>query len=189
VKLGQLVLFRPAEAETISDEGLAAACAAGDRAAQSLVYERHVDDIFRFIARSRRAEQDIVEDLVQATFIAAFRSAGSFRGPKLRSWLFGIACNVMRAHVRKEVARRRIATSYGEEPAPEARAPEDADIRRLRLAIEKLPTKYRDVILLVDLQDERGTDAARTLGIPEGTLWRRLSEARAVLRELLGGDS
>lgn len=188
MKLGQLLHLRTAVSETLGDEGLAAACATGDRAAQSLVYERHVDAVYRFVARARGSDPSVVEDLVQATFIEAFRSAHSFRGPKLQSWLFGIACNVMRTHVRKEIARRRIATSLGEQPQWEPESVESSDLDRLRGAIEQLPPKYRDVILLVDLQGERGTDAARTLRVPEGTLWRRLSEARARLRELLGGE-
>jgi RNA polymerase sigma factor (sigma-70 family) len=188
VKRGQLLQLRSAaSSEQISDEGLAAACATGDRAAQALVYEHHVDAVYRFIARAQGSDPHVAEDLVQATFLAAFRSARAFRGPKLQSWLFGIACNVMRTHVRKEIARRRIVTAFGGEPAPDDVQTADADVVRLRDAIQRLPAKYRDVVLLVDLQGERGVDAAAALGIPEGTLWRRLSEARARLRELLGG--
>jgi RNA polymerase sigma-70 factor, ECF subfamily len=188
MKSGQLIALRPvARTESLGDDALAAACATGDRASLALVYEHHVDAVYRFIARAQGSDPDTIEDLVQATFMAAFKSAGSFRGPKLQSWLFGIACNVMRTHVRKEVARRRIVHAYGEEPPADARSPEDVDVMRVRSAIEQLPEKYRDAILLVDMQGERGSDAAQALGIPEGTLWRRLSEGRVRLRELLGG--
>ena len=190
MKLGQLIQLRPSIAmiDEMSDEGLAAAVATGDRAAQGLLYERHVDAVYRFISRARGSDAAVIEDLVHATFLAAFKSAGKFRGPKLQSWLFGIACNVMRTYVRKEVARRRIVTTLAEQPTDDVR-PGDADVTRLRAAIDSLSPKYRDVILLVDLQGEKGCDAALALGIPEGSVWRRLSVARAKLRAALEGTS
>ena len=188
MKLGQLIQLRPATSvEELSDEALAAACATGDRAAQTLLFERHADAVYRFIARMRASDASSVDDLLQATFIAAFKSAHSFKGPKLSSWLYGIAVNVMRTYVRKEVARRRIADSLAEQPAAEPVSPRDADIARVRAAIDLLSPKLREAIVLVDLQGESGVDAAAALGVPEGTLWRRLSDARAKLREALGG--
>jgi RNA polymerase sigma-70 factor (ECF subfamily) len=187
MKLGQLIQLRPATIEELTDDGLAAACATGDRAAQSLLFERHADAVHGFISRMRGADAASVDDLVQATFLAAFRSAGKFRGPKLQSWLFGIAVNVMRGYVRKEVARKRIASSFAEQPPPDAVAPRDADVVRLRTAIDALSPILREAIVLVDLQGNSGVDAAAILGVPEGTLWRRLSDARARLRALLGG--
>lgn len=190
MKLGQLVQLRPSTSiEELSDEALAAACATGDRAAQGLLFERHADAVYRFIARMRGSDASSVDDLVQATFIAAFKSADRFKGPKLQSWLYGIAANVMRTYVRKEVARKRVASSLADQPVVVEVAPRDADVERLRRAIESLAPKYREIIVLVDLQGENGSDAAAALGIPQGTLWRRLSEARAKLREALGGAS
>jgi RNA polymerase sigma-70 factor (ECF subfamily) len=190
MKLGQLLQLRPHTAiEDLSDEGLAAACATGDRAAQGLLFERHVDAVHRFIARMRTSDPSAVDDLVQATFIAAFSSAHRFVGPKLSSWLYGIAVNVMRTYVRKEVARKRIAMSFAEQPAAEPVAPRDADAARVRIAIDSLSPKLRAVIVMIDLEGASGADVAAALRIPEGTVWRRLSDARAKLRDALGGDS
>jgi RNA polymerase sigma-70 factor (ECF subfamily) len=194
MKLGQLLQLRPprplpeAALADLSDEALAAACATGDRAAQGFLFERHADAIYRFIARMRASDADAVDDLVQATFLAAFRSAHRFQGARLQSWLYGIAANVMRTYVRKEVARKRIAVSLAEQPPAEDIAPGDADLARVRAAVAALSPKLREAIVLVDLQGESGAEAAEALGIPEGTLWRRLSDARAKLREALGGD-
>lgn len=189
MKLGQLVQLRPAtRTEDLSDEGLAAACATSDRAAQGLLFERHVDAVYRFIARMRTSDASSVDDLVQATFIAAFASAHRFRGPKLSSWLYGIAVNVMRSYVRKEVARRRVASSLAGQPAPEPVAPRDADTARMLAAIEALSPKLRAVIVMIDLEGASGVDVATALRIPEGTVWRRLSDARAKLRDALGGE-
>jgi RNA polymerase sigma factor (sigma-70 family) len=185
MRYGQLVRLHPlARVEDLSDDGLAAACATGDRAAQSLLFERHADAVYRFIARME-SSSDAVDDLVQATFLAAFRSAGQFRGPRLRGWLLGIAANTLRTHVRKEMARRRVVNALVDEPAPTTAEPRDVDVVKLRDAIAALPPKLREALVLVDLEGERGGDAAAALGVPEGTLWRRLSEARAKLRDVL----
>jgi RNA polymerase sigma-70 factor (ECF subfamily) len=190
MKTGQLVQLRPlARIEDLSDEGLAAACATGDRAAQGLLFERHVDAVHGFIARMRGADSALVDDLVQATFMAAFHSAKNFKGPKLRSWLYGIAANIVRSHIRKEVARRRAVTSLGDQPAEADVRPADVDVVKLRAAITTLSPKFREVLVLVDLEGERGTDVAVALGVPEGTVWRRLSEARKRLRAALGDES
>jgi RNA polymerase sigma-70 factor (ECF subfamily) len=188
MKRGHLLQLRPAVAvEELSDDGLAAACATGDRVAQGLLFERHADAIYRFVARMRASDAHTVDDLVQATFLEAFRSADRFRGPKLQSWLYGIAVNVMRSYVRKEVARKRVVTSLAEQPMETPAGPRDADLGKLRAAIDSLTPKLREAIVLVDLEGESGVDAADALGIPVGTLWRRLSDARAQLREALGG--
>ena len=187
MKMGQLLQLRPAaRVDELSDEALAAACATGDRAAQALLFERHADAVYRFIARMRTADADSVDDLVQATFIAAFKSADRFRGPKLQSWLYGIASNVMRTYVRKEVARKRIATSFAEDGPETQVAPRDGDVARLRDAIAALPDELREVIVLIDLEGGRGHEAAAALGITETKLWRRVAKARAALREAMG---
>lgn len=188
MKRGQLIQLRPSVAvEELSDEGLAAACATGDRVAQGLLFERYADAIYRFVARMRGSDAHAVDDLVQATFLAAFASADRFRGPKLSSWLYGIAVNVIRTHVRKEVARKRVVSSLAEQPDDGPARPADADLVKLRAAIDSLSPKLREAIVLVDLEGESGVDAADALGIPVGTLWRRLSDARAQLREAMGG--
>lgn len=189
MKLGQLISLRHARSATsveeLSDDALAAACATGDRAAQSLLFERHADAVYRFIARMRSSDSDSVDDLVQATFIAAFKSADRFRGPKLSSWLFGIAANVLRTYVRSEVARKRIATSFADEPLPEAHERKEADVIAVRRALAALPAKLREVLVLVDLEGARGHEAAAALEISEAKLWRRVAKARAELRAIL----
>ncbi len=193
MKRGQVIALRheaaPAGTE-LSDVGLVAACAAGDRAARTLLFERHVDSIYRFISRMRGSDADVIDDLVQATFLRAFGAAQRFRGESARSWLFGIAANVVREHARSEIRRKRLLQIVAEEQ-PRASLPPDAyALSRLPGAISELPHDLRVALVLVDLEGERGSDAALALGVPEGTLWRRLFHARAALREALaGGDS
>ena len=187
-RLGQLVQLRPrTSVDDLTDEGLAAACATGDRAARTLLFERHVDAVHRFVARMRASDADAVDDLVQATFVAAFQSAGSFRGQQLRSWLFGIAANMVRGYARKEIRRKR-ALSVLADPVEAVGAPADLDLARLPAAIATLPHDLRAALVLVDVEGESGRDAAAALGVPEGTLWRRVFHARKALREALGGE-
>jgi RNA polymerase sigma-70 factor (ECF subfamily) len=190
IKMGKLLQLRPdARVDELGDEALAAACATGDHAAQGLMFERHVDAVYRFIARMHAADAEAIDDLVQATFIAAFHNAGQFRGAKLQSWLFGIASNVLRTYVRREVSRKRVASAValeGDSHAEPART-ESSDVEKLRSAIAALPRKLREALVLVDLEGETGAAAASALRISEGTLWRRIAEARAALREALGG--
>jgi RNA polymerase sigma-70 factor (ECF subfamily) len=180
-----LVQLRPrADVDELTDAGLVAACATGDRTARALLFERHVDAIFRFVARMRGSDADQLEDLVQATFLRAFGAAGRFRGISARAWLHGIAANVVNEHARKEIRRKR-ALRIVAETLPAATKLRDPMLARLPAAIAGLPHQLRVAFVLVDLEGERGRDAAEALAIPEGTLWRRVSEARALLRELL----
>ncbi|HEY5943962.1 MAG TPA: sigma factor, partial [Kofleriaceae bacterium] len=108
MKKGQLIQLHPeARVEDMSDVGLVAACAAADRTARALLFERHVDAIHRFVSRMRASDADVVDDVVQMTFVRAFQSASRFYGTSARSWLYGIAANVVREHARKEIRRKR----------------------------------------------------------------------------------
>lgn len=186
---GQLLQLRAgARVEELTDEGLVAACATGDRAARALLFERHADAVHRFIGRMRSSDADSVDDLVQATFVAAFDGAARFRGAHVRGWLYGIAANLVRNHARREI-RRKHALRTMAEVTPASHGPRDAAmVARLPAAIAALPHDLRAALVLIDLEGERGADAAAALGVPEGTLWRRVFHARKALRLALGGE-
>lgn len=187
---GQLIALRPeARVADLTDEGLVAACATGDRAARALLFERFVDAVHRFVARMRGSDPHSVEDLVQATFLAAFQSAGKFRGGHVRGWLYGIASNQVRGYARTEIRRKRALAAVAELPPPLARAGDPMLAAKLPDAIAELPHDQRAALVLVDLEGERGHEAAAALGIPVGTLWRRVFEARQALRAALGGGT
>lgn len=193
-KRGELIELHPsraarggAQVNDITDPGLVAACAAGDRAARALLFERHVDAVHRFVARMRGSDADVVDDLVQMTFLRAFGAAARFHGTTARAWLHGIAANVVKEHARKEIRRKR-ALSLVAELAPSVASPRDPTLARLPGAIAALPHAQRAAFVLIDLEGEKGSDAASALGIPQGTLWRHVYEARCALREALHGD-
>jgi RNA polymerase sigma-70 factor (ECF subfamily) len=189
MKRGTLVQLHPDKrVEDLTDAGLVAACATGDRAARSLLFERHVDAVHRFVARMRSSDADAVDDLVQQTFLAAFQAAAKFRGEHARGWLYGIAANIVRNYARREIRRKRALTVVAE-IAPVQSLADPAVLARLPDAIAGLPHDLRAAFVLVDLEGEKGCDAAEALAVPEGTLWRRVFHARRALREALGGGS
>jgi RNA polymerase sigma factor (sigma-70 family) len=181
-------------ASEMSDEALVAACATGESAALGALYDRHVDAVRRFLARMSGTDDRDLDDLVQATFEAVPKAARRFGGEsQVRTWLFGVANNVQRHHVRSEVRRKRLASSFAEE-RPGAPALDTSDevlqrerAARLAAAIAALPDTLREAFVLVYLEGIAGGEVAALLGVREGTIWKRLFQARARLRESLGG--
>ena len=189
IRRGQLVQLRSDPGvEELSDVGLVAACATDDRAARALLFERHVYAVHRFVSRMAASDADATDDLVQATFVSAFQAAARFRGERVRAWLFGIAANHVRGFARREIRRKHAMRAIAE-LVSEAIGPSDPDLARLPAAIAALPHDLRAALVLVDLEGEKGKDAAAALGIPEGTLWRRVFHARQALRAALGAAS
>src|SRR5205814_1863806 len=136
-------------------------------------------------------EPGAIDDLVQTTFLEAWRSARGYRGKgSVKSWLYGIAANAVRHHVRSAIRRRGVIDAMPA-PAP-GRGPDDAAVRaqlvgRLAAAMDELPHDLRAAFVLCDLEEVPGVEAARALGVRAGTLWRRLHEARRALRAALDG--
>ena len=190
---GKLVPLRrvdglPAE---MSDEALLAACALGDRAALGALYDRLSPHVWRFLSRMAGNQVEELEDLVQATFIAIHASAATFKGRALvRTWVFAIAANVTRRHVRSEVRRRSALERLSKLPTQPAGRPDDSLeqqqlVLRMREALSALPHDLRVALVMCDLEDISGREAAAVLQIPEGTLYRRVHEARRALGALV----
>lgn len=184
---------RKAALSEISDEALLASCGVGDSAALGALFDRHHEAVYRLISRLLRAEPAETDDLVQTTFLAAWRSARAYSGRgSVRSFLFGIAANTVRHHVR---ATRRRRDAHADLPVPATGGtPDDAAIRAqqvslLAAALERLPHDLRAAYVLCDLEDMPGVEAARVLDVRAGTLWRRLHEARRALREAIDGGA
>jgi RNA polymerase sigma-70 factor (ECF subfamily) len=177
--------------DDISDAALLSAVAAGDRSALGALYERFHGDVYRFVGRMARGSAADVDDLVQATFLEAFRSAARFAEKSaVKTWLFGIAVNRLRDHFRREERRARAMVGLASMPAPSRERPDDAASRaqlhdRLASAIDRLSPALRETYVLCAIEEVAAAEAARILGVREGTLWRRLSDARKALRAAL----
>ncbi|MEO8705414.1 MAG: RNA polymerase sigma factor [Kofleriaceae bacterium] len=188
---GTIIPLRRAALSDISDEALLAACAVDDAAALGGLFDRHHVAVYRLISRLLRTEPSEIDDLVQTTFLEAWRSARRYSGKgSVKSFLFGIAANTVRRHVRS-AQRRRTAIADWQPPAA-ASAPDDAlararQVELLGLALDQLPHDLRAAYVLCDLEGVAGVEAAKMLGVRAGTLWRRLHDARRALRAAIEG--
>ncbi len=194
---GQILPLRRPDPRTpsladLSDEALLASCGVGDPAALGALFDRHHTAVYRLISRLLRTEPGETDDLVQTTFMAAWKSAKGYAGHgSVKSFLFGIAANTVRRHFR--TTRRRL-DAYAGIPAPapvggpDVAAVRAQQVKRLAAALDELPHDLRAAYVLCDVEDLPGAEAARILDVRAGTLSRRLHEARRALREAIEGD-
>lgn len=193
---GKLLAFRRPRpiAIEMSDDALVAACGIGESAALGELFDRHRSHVRRFIGHLAFSDAVDLDDLVQSTFLEAFRSAKRFRATAaVRTWLFGIAHNVVRQHARGERRRKAAMTELMSVPLAEIRSPEVPLLRAQQLvllanAVRALPEDLRVAFVMCDVENVEGTEAARILKVRPGTMWRRLHDARQRLRIALEGQ-
>jgi RNA polymerase sigma factor (sigma-70 family) len=183
----------PADVPQLSDAALVAGLAVGDNAALGVLFDRHHRGVFAFLSRLAGTDDRDLDDLVQATFLEALRSAKRYRGDSpVHRWLFGIAANVVRHHVRSEIRRKSFVTRLAIQPRraptePSVVAEREQLVQRVRTAVDKLPHKQKVVYTMCELEEIPGVDVAKILDMREGTVWRLLYQARVALRAALDG--
>lgn len=125
------------------------------------------------------------DDAFQATFLVLVRKARSVGQPDLLgNWLFGVAYRTC-MKVKAMSARRRAKERQAARPVGREEAPEPELLTMLDQELNRLPAKYRAPLVLCELQGLSRKDAARHLGIPEGTLSSRLATGRKTLAKQL----
>ena len=149
--------------------------------------QQHQAAVFRF-ARSIAADDAAAEDALQETFLAAWRSAETFRGESsVRAWLFAIAHNaVMRQHRRrvdepKETESLSVlgdAAGGGSDDDPERDMLESERRQIFDRAMRRLGAADREVLLLRDIEGISGEEAAAVIGVPLAAMKTRLHRAR-----------
>jgi RNA polymerase sigma-70 factor (ECF subfamily) len=158
-----------------------------DEAAFEALVRRHGPMVLEVCRRVLRDEHE-AQDAFQATFLVLVRKAASIRPRELvANWLYGVACNVARK-ARAVTARRRARERQVvamPEPATEPQDPGDDLQRVLDQELSRLSEKYRVPLILCELEGKTHKQAARQLGVPEGTVSGRLSRARALLAKRL----
>ena len=187
-----------AASEHPSDDDLIAGIAAGDLEAFAVLYRRRRPDVYRFALHVSGSPQ-VADDVSQDVFMAVINHAGRYRSGRsgVVPWLLGIARN----HVRRWVAHERTAVSLAnddEEPSaartptvdtdPLANLSRRRDVAALRRAVLALPVKYREAVVLCDLQELSYAGAAAALGCAIGTVRSRLHRGRAMLAKRLRGS-
>lgn len=143
---------------------------------------------YRFVRDRSRAE-----DMAQEAFLRAFRNLGSWRRESAFStWLFALATNLYRTELRRHPNVTSPLDELRHAPVDQAlRVDEVLEVRgreaALQAAVQSLPARYRDVLVLYYFHEMDVAAAAVSLGLPEGTVKAQLFRARALLRGKLRG--
>ncbi|HEY3784935.1 MAG TPA: sigma-70 family RNA polymerase sigma factor [Steroidobacteraceae bacterium] len=160
---------------------------------------QHFEDIFlplldaayslaRLIARDAAA----ADDIVQESYLRAFRSFDSYRGGDARSWLLAIVRNCSYDWSK---SRRRGAEDPQADPeeladagqhGPEDSAVRSSEIEQVRRLIRRLPEPFQQTLILRELEELSYREIAQVMGAPVGTVMSRLARARQMLAEGLG---
>ena len=187
-----------------ADESLAARAAAGDEIAFEEIVKRFRARVFRLAFRLTGNEGDAA-DVLQETFLRAYRGLRSFRGAaRFGTWLYRIATNAALAHRR---ARARRPTASLEAYLPrfdgngmhlatpaelqvatrlDERLDRQALAEKARAGIDRLPELYREAFVLRDLEEMPTAEVAEVLGLDPATVRQRVHRARLMLRGYLG---
>jgi RNA polymerase sigma factor (sigma-70 family) len=151
----------------------------------------HLDAAYNLARWLTRNKQD-AEDVVQEAYLRAVRFFPGFRGGDARAWLMKIVRNTCYTWLH---ANRLLhdATEFDEDlsppdvstPNPEEVVLQNDNGSLVRQALEKLPPKFREVLILRELEGLSYEDIANIMGIPTGTVMSSLSRARSRLRQTL----
>lgn len=173
------------------DRELAAAAAAGDPDAFAALVDRHQASVYR-LARLLVHSQADAEDLLQQTFLSAWRSLASYRGEaSVRTWLLTITRHAAFARRAREarlpidetrvedIEDLGVAAGWGRDPEQLALRAEQHEV--LRAAFGRLSPEEREVLTLRDLEGLSGDDTAALLGVTRAAMKSRLHRARMAL--------
>jgi len=162
----------------------------------------HLDaayNLARWLVRDPHAAEDVVQD----AYLRAFRYFDSFRGGDARPWLLGIVRNT--CYTWLQDAKRspeqvefdediemdesaEVTIAMGRSESPEALLLKKAERAEINAAIRSLPITFREVIILREIEEMPYDRIASIMSIPVGPVMPRLSRARSMLREALGGS-
>jgi len=154
-----------------------------------------VDSLYRTALRLTRVPSD-AEDLVQDTYLKAFRAADTFRpGTNLRAWLFTILHNTARNRARDrsrdtvmvdseavdQAAETPQFATAGRADDPEALLLRNTMTPELKSAVDELPEAFRQAVWLRDVEEFSYAEIAEMLNVPLGTVMSRISRGRRML--------
>lgn len=171
-----------------SDDALLTAWRGGDKAAGERLFDRYFKPISTFFHHKVEHGKD---DLIQATFLSALESADRYRGEgTFRSFLFGIAFNVLRNHLR---ARRTdaerldfaVSSLHDLAPRPSELLAKRAEQRLLLEGLRRIPLEHQVLLELYFWEPLSAPEIAEILGVAVGTIRTRIRRAKQLLEEAL----
>jgi RNA polymerase sigma-70 factor, ECF subfamily len=153
----------------------------------------HLDagvNLARWLLRNRADAEDVAQD----SMVRAYRFFQGFRGGDARAWFLQIVRNGCYSWLDKN-RPMELMTEFDEElharpsASPEALASQADEKQQLMLALEALPPRSREVLVLRELEECSYKEIAEITGIPMGTVMSTLSRARSRLQEIMSGST
>jgi RNA polymerase sigma-70 factor (ECF subfamily) len=175
------------------DIRLARAVLRRDRKATAEFVSRYSDDLYAYLARRLSPRSDLVEDLLQEVFLAAWAGLRAFEGrSSLRSWLFGIARHKVEGYYREQLREPRALEEDGSEldaavahnPALDERLDQTRTNAWAREVLDSLPDAYRAALLWRYWERRSTVEMAAATGRSAKAMERVLSRARAQFKRL-----
>lgn len=181
---------RPADAGAGSRSAELAALRRSDPQALDRFYREHASAVLGWVIRLGGHRLD-ADDVAHQVFEVALNRLGSFRGESsARTWLYGITRRVVanarrRATVWSFLSLDSLVGLASGGADPEDAASGSADRRLVQEALEELKFALREVVVLVDLEERTAPEVAEMLGVPVGTVYSRLHQARKAFASAL----
>ena len=175
-----------------ADAELLNAVGGGDEAALRALYERHATWLYVRLLR-RCGDEDVVADVLQDTFIAVWRGAGSWRGDgEVAAWIWGIGLRRLISRVRGAPAPTPVASEEIDSATSHVVSAEEAVLLGvehgdLAGALSRLSPELRSVVQATLLDGLTTREAAQLLGLPQGTVKGRIRKAKGLLRMEMTG--
>jgi len=161
----------------------------GEESAFHELVDRHANALFK-LALSLTGTVGAAEDVLQDTFLGAFKHLSTFEGrSSVKTWLIRILVKQAAKYHRYRRLRRTEPIDDISETYPSAFSPSDSELAiDIKTMIKTLSPEHREVILLRELQGFSYEEMAEVLGIPRGTVESRLFRARKELRKRFKDD-
>jgi RNA polymerase sigma-70 factor (ECF subfamily) len=170
---------------TYSDEDLAYRAVSGSEGDFEQLVRRYSASIYRVVYRICGSAED-AEDITQEAFVKAFKALprADLSRP-IKPWLYKIAINSALSHLRKKSGKIQVEWSENQVPAAADQSETIPEKLDAQAALERLPSNYRQIIVLRAIEALPFADVARILDIPEATARTRYSRARKLLENLI----
>jgi|SRR5687768_381325 len=176
-----------AESVSLTDEALLSRIASGDAESLAALFRRRQRTVYRF-ALHLTGSPAVADDVTQDVFIAVIRDASRFDAQRATAtaWLCGIARNYVRRRLANHdphhcLDDERLDELPAVHPDPLGDLTRAERLDALQRALVSLPLRYREVVVLCDLQEVSYADAAAAIGCAVGTVRSRLHRGRALL--------
>ncbi|MBI4530308.1 MAG: sigma-70 family RNA polymerase sigma factor [Candidatus Latescibacteria bacterium] len=185
--------------ENLSDVQLLSDVVLGDIGAFEKIVNRYKGRLYNFVFRFV-GDQETAEDIVQETFLRAYRRRREYRAiANFSTWLFTIAGNLAKSELRRRKRWRLLSLDWDDDAGngmeiadeslrPDTMAESSMTDMRIQEAIDSLPSNYKQVVILRDIEGLSYQEIAEIVGCPVGTVKSRVNRGRLRLQQKLKID-